>query len=120
MSSHRVWLKSSFLGSLVRLVSCVASPNGTCADVFVLREVQIALSSVDNAKITFRTPSAGRADLMLTRKVLSDRSTLHKGSRGAVVVTRLAPGHILLTLYGYNDGEIAAPYYAAMEAEMDA
>lgn len=56
--------------------------------------------------------------LVVSRKVLTERSTLYSGARGSCVVTILAPGHVLLTLYGYNDGEVASHYYAAMEAEM--
>lgn len=55
----------------------------------------------------------------MTRKTLTEQSTLYSGARGSVVITRLAPGHILVTLYGYNDGELGSTYIAALENEMD-
>jgi hypothetical protein len=50
---------------------------------------------------------------------LSTRSTLWEGKRCSVIITKLRPGNLLITLYGYNDGEIGDPVYAAMNAEID-
>lgn len=52
----------------------------------------------------------------MQKKVLSKTSTLIAGARGSVVITNLHPGHVLLTLYGYNDGEFADAYYEALDA----
>jgi hypothetical protein len=53
---------------------------------------------------------------VVQKKVLSKDSTLYAGARGSVVITSLCPGHVLLTLFGYNDGEFADEYYEAMNA----
>jgi hypothetical protein len=53
---------------------------------------------------------------MIKTTVLSENSTLYAATRGSVVVTQLAPGHVLLTLFGYNDGELAPAYYGALNA----
>lgn len=46
-------------------------------------------------------------------------STLYASPRFSTVMTRLAPGHMLVTLHGYNDGSTSAAYYRDLDVELE-
>jgi hypothetical protein len=54
----------------------------------------------------------------MERTVLSETSTFFADDRFAMVITILAPGHVLFTLYGYNDGKIADEYYKILDDQV--
>jgi hypothetical protein len=49
---------------------------------------------------------------------LAHGATRFFGARGSVVVERVAPGHLLLTAWGYDDGSYQPPVFARFEDEI--
>lgn len=49
---------------------------------------------------------------------LSKDSTLYVGARLSMVITILKPGHVLITLAGYNDGELGETYLKVLDQQI--
>ncbi len=49
---------------------------------------------------------------------LSKDSTLYVGKRLTMVITILKPGHVLISLFGYNDGELGGAYLAVVDEQI--
>ncbi len=65
-----------------------------------------------------RALSTREAEFATQRSVLTDGSACYRSPKFTQVVTRLAPGHLLVTAIGYNSGESAPLITADMAHEI--
>ncbi|MES1175737.1 MAG: hypothetical protein ABUL62_15555 [Myxococcales bacterium] len=65
-----------------------------------------------------RALSKHEAEATTERTTLADGSTCYRSHKFTQVITRLAPGHVLVTAYGYNSGESAPLITAHMAYEI--
>ena len=54
----------------------------------------------------------------MEKSQLSKDSTLYVGARLSMVITVLKPGHVLISLFGYNDGELGDAYLAVLDEQI--
>jgi hypothetical protein len=54
----------------------------------------------------------------MEKSQLSKDSTLYVGAKLSMVITILKPGHVLISLYGYNDGELGDAYLAVLDEQI--